>query len=504
MPTRCRYGNRCTDRTGAHRSKYAHPGTSPRHPCRYGSECHNQSSEHREQYAHPGDQDLNLEPGASGTTPRQPCRYGAECYSRSPAHRLEYAHAGDTDFDSDPVVPSAASSWPCRYGADCYDRSPAHRNKYAHPQAHCSKTDRETQIKRSVSQGSCRSVWATDSAVPDPDPMTDAEIKEQANLGAQTLRPRGSFAMNDASLGRVAADAHARHCFEQMMKNEKRMCGEWAVFYHSYNSAAVLYELQAAVASVLFRFKSSYATLPRLLRGNFPSIPDALTLEKMWPTWPDKDHSPIFKSVAICATTSLLRPDPEATPTEWFLKGYAASVPDTALIEGLVQSCGVEPGLAHILATKIQATFVEFNVGAGGRTGHILQIFMKRHLVDKYVYAALPYGVPDPSRAPLGEHLNGPGPIVGQVRMVVHPSAFLRATRTRVYCYSADPAYHKRRAELQETLTDILEPALGSDQARARAARGIFGAELPAWYSTEDQRQVANSMPRQRGSRKWQ
>jgi len=362
----------------------------------------------------------------------------------------------------------------------------------------------KAEAKRVERQGDCRSVWAKDSAVPDPEPLTPEQIKEQATLGAQTLRPRGSISMDDATLGAVAGDAHARHCFEQMMTNEKRMCKEWAVFYHSYNTAAVLYELQAAVASVLFRFQSTYATLPRLLRGNFPMIPDARTLEKMWPTWPEKDHSPIFKSVAICATTSLLRKDPEATPTAWFLKGYAASVPDTALIQSLVASCGVEASLAGTLATKIQATFVKFNVGAKGRAGHMLQIFMKRHLVDKYVYAALPYGVPDSSRAPLGKHLNGPGPIVGQVRMVVHPSAFLRATRTRVYCYSADPEYHKRRAELQDTLTDILAPALGSDEARIRAARGIFGAELPAWYSSEDQRSVIKSMPRQRGLSKWQ
>ena len=29
---------------------------------------------------------------------------------------------------------------------------------------------------------------------------------------------------------------------------------------------------------------------------------------------------------------------------------------------------------------------------ASGRAGHMLQIFVKRNLVDRYLYAALPYG----------------------------------------------------------------------------------------------------------------
>ena len=51
--------------------------------------------------------------------------------------------------------------------------------------------------------------------------------------------------------------------------------GEWAVFYHSYSVAALLYEVQAAVASVLFRFKSEFASLPRLLWAPFEHIPTA-------------------------------------------------------------------------------------------------------------------------------------------------------------------------------------------------------------------------------------
>lgn len=67
---------------------------------------------------------------------------------------------------------------------------------------------------------------------------------------------------------------------------------------------------------------------------------------------------------------------------------------------------------------------------ASGRPGHLLQIFVQRNLVDKFVYAALPYGwltdpqrnahgsagVIDKPRQPIGKTLAGSKLIQGQVR----------------------------------------------------------------------------------------
>merc|ERR1711972_967591 len=73
----------------------------------------------------------------------------------------------------------------------------------------------------------------------------------------------------------VSNDKHGTKCFDEMLKNEKEFCGEWVVFYHSYSCAAILYEVQAAVGSVLFRFKAEFAGLPRILAHGFKKIPDA-------------------------------------------------------------------------------------------------------------------------------------------------------------------------------------------------------------------------------------
>ena len=74
---------------------------------------------------------------------------------------------------------------------------------------------------------------------------------------------------------------------------------------------------------------------------------------------------------------------------------------------------------------------------------------MKRELVDRYVYPAFPFGVPDTSRNPLPKYLAGNGPIKGQVRIVAHPAIFMKATYVRMYVYSADPTYHSMREAFQ-------------------------------------------------------
>ncbi len=96
-------------------------------------------------------------------------------------------------------------------------------------------------------------------------------------IGAQSLRSNAGAGYGPA----VSKDKHGSKCFDRMIENEKRLCGEWAVFYHSYSFAALLYEVQAAVACVLFRFKSSFSSLPRLLTAPFEDIGDAETLMKV-------------------------------------------------------------------------------------------------------------------------------------------------------------------------------------------------------------------------------
>jgi len=141
-----------------------------------------------------------------------------------------------------------------------------------------------------------------------------------------------------------------------------------------------------------------------------------------------------------------------------------------------------------------------------GLAGHLLQIFIKRNLVDKYVYSSHPMGVPDPKRHPIGEHLLTCGPsggIRGQVRIVVHPLAFLQASKVRMFVYSADEDFHKGRSTFQELTTALLSPVLGTPAARTNAAKGIFGGALPVWFKADDQRETTKAAPKRLSTSDW-
>lgn len=369
-------------------------------------------------------------------------------------------------------------------------------------------------VKTPVMTKKTKSAWSKDSKIPDPPALDEAVIKKQAALGAQSKRGRSTVNFGHA----VNKDKHAKHCFEKMMENERRNCGEYAVFYHSYNAAALIYEVQAAIAAVLFRFKSTYAPLPRLMRGCFSEIPDAPAMMEEFPSWPDQDHNPRFKSVGICASTSLLGIDPEAPPTTCFLAGYAASTIPISIVEGLITACGVADAEAKKVTVEIMKLSSKYGLdvsafgGKGaksGRSGHMLQLFMKRHLVDKYMYAAHPMGVIDHKRHPIADHLLtngescGAGHIVGQVRIVMHPTAFLRANKVRMFVYSADEEFHQNRCEFQEMVTTLLGPVLGTEEKRTKAATGIFGGDLPAWFNPKDQREEAKVADKHLDTASW-
>ena len=310
-------------------------------------------------------------------------------------------------------------------------------------------------------------------------------------LGAQSLRKQ------KYDLGpHVSKDPHGKSCFDCMLRREKQLCGEWAVFYHSYSFAALLYEVQAAVAAVLFRFKAEFASLPRLLKKPFLELPDAAALQKIFPTFKDRDHNPKFRAVGLSGTTSLLAEDSEAPPKNIFLQGYSCSdLSFVGVLENLLESCSVPKTKTKDLAQEIISLSTKHGLDTtqfkgkackSGRAGHMLQIFIKRNLVNQYCYAAHPFGVTDKARPDLAKHMQGDGPIKGQVRIVANPSAFMRAGAVRMYVYSADQTFHDHRSAYQKEMAKLLDPIIGTPAVRTRAAEGIYGGKLPQWFQPDD------------------
>jgi hypothetical protein len=324
-------------------------------------------------------------------------------------------------------------------------------------------------------------------------------VAKQKALGAVSLRK------TKRDYGPIVTkDKHGSKCFDEMLKNEQEFSGEWVVFYHSYSCAAILYEVQAAVGSVLFRFKAEFAGLPRILAKGFKHIPDAARMLEEFPKWADQDHNPAFKAVGLCATSALLAPDSEAPAKSVFLAGY--SVGSLAgVLQKLLGAVGVPKPKIEGLAKDIIALAAKHGLDTcgipggkkckSGRSGHMLQIFLRRELCDKYVYPAFPYGVPDKKRSlPLSKYLAEKAPVEGQVRITLNPDVFLRATYARMFTFSADPTYHGNRPAFVKELVGLLEPILGDKAVREKAAKGIFGGKPPDWWTPEDQSEMA-AMP---------
>eukprot|EP00434_Breviolum_minutum_P011401 symbB.v1.2.010057.t1/scaffold636.1/size252712/12 len=318
-----------------------------------------------------------------------------------------------------------------------------------------------------------------------------AHVAEQKKLGPQSLRKQKK------DYGPIVSkDEHGRKCFDEMLKNEKEFCGEWVVFYHSYSSAALLYEVQAAVAE--------FAALPRLLCAPFHHIPTAKRMLEEFPKWKDQDHNQAFRLVGLCGTSSLLAHDSEAPAKSVFLAGYSVG-PLKGVLEKLLGSCGVPAGKVKALAADIIKLAVKSGLDCGGipggkkcksgRSGHMLQIFLRRELCDQYVYPSFPFGVPDKKRdKPLSVYLTQDVAIEGQVRITLNPDVFLRATTARMFTFSADPTFNKNRPEFQEELKSRLEPILGSEAVRRKAAKGIFGGDPPDWWSAEERSRFFSSL----------
>jgi hypothetical protein len=171
------------------------------------------------------------------------------------------------------------------------------------------------------------------------------------------------------------------------------------------------------------------------------------------------------------------------------------------VLETLLEECYVPKSNVKALANDIIRCSEEHGLDvsqfggkacASGKPGHLLQIFVKRHLVDQLVYAAQPYGPIDEERMPISQWINSNGAFsVGQARIVAHPKYFMQANCIRSFVASADPTFHRSRVSFQEELVKLLNPVLGHPSLREKAATGIYGGTLPSWWSAEDQREHA-------------
>mmetsp|Transcript_32418 Transcript_32418/g.94923 ORF Transcript_32418/g.94923 Transcript_32418/m.94923 type:complete len:337 (+) Transcript_32418:76-1086(+) len=321
-------------------------------------------------------------------------------------------------------------------------------------------------------------------------PGNDGEQKAAA-LASQSRRGNPSWAPMDV----VNSDPHAMEQFEGLFSNEEILGVDFAAFYHSYSHAALLYEVRAAAAAILCGYDSCAAPLPRLLAEDFAATPTARALmRKIAEEWgPDKsDHKPAFRRVGISVMCSLLATGPECCLQVAFFQGYSCRqiAFREVLAEELARGLGLSPDavercIEHLLDLAarhgLDASILGGRTSPSGRSGHLLQIFVRRDTVDTLCYPALPYGQIDASRLPLSEWLGGDRSFAwGQARILAHPAYFQDPHVVRMFSVSADPAFHSRRAQFQEDLVEALRSAMGPATADPpSAAAAVVSALCP-------------------------
>jgi len=332
-------------------------------------------------------------------------------------------------------------------------------------------------------------------------PAEAPEVALQKSYGPQSKR--GGASMHPYKV--LEGNEHAKKCFAQFEANEARLCGEWAVFYHSYSFAALIYEVHAAVGSVLFRFRSQYGPLPRILVHEFKETPEISFLMKRFNeefAENKRDHHPDFRRVGLSVMCSLASTGPEACVAMVFIAGYSCKdLSFRGVLENLLESCYVPRVKVRKLADEIIAMSEKHGLDVSqfggkacqsGKAGHLMQLFIKRKLVDKLVYAAKPYGPVDDERMPISKWLDSNSSTqVGQARVLAHPKYFMQANCVRMFVASADPTFHRNRQAFQNELIQKLSLILAEPSLRERAATGIYGGTLPSWWTAEDQRKHA-------------
>lgn len=274
------------------------------------------------------------------------------------------------------------------------------------------------------------------------------------------------------------------------------MCGEWAVFYHSYNASALLYEVNACIYKLLFRMGSdgcALAPLPRLFTEDFADVPDTTSLRRKFHsklTSETGDHDPGYRAVAISAMCSLVAVGPEASTPVVFIGGY--SHPDdpvdyknilSALLTRLVAAhlCpGKKKAAMKKLATRVGQLVDKIiklsedqclDVSAFGgkpcpsnKSGHLLQIFIKRDCLDELAYSSLPMGDIDLERDPLSKWLGeDENTNYGQARIIAQPERFTNDACVRTFAASADPTFDTSRETFQLELTKLIQEDFLSD-----------------------------------------
>mmetsp|Transcript_69993 Transcript_69993/g.182244 ORF Transcript_69993/g.182244 Transcript_69993/m.182244 type:complete len:535 (+) Transcript_69993:436-2040(+) len=305
------------------------------------------------------------------------------------------------------------------------------------------------------------------------------------SIGAAVALIRGALAQSGPW-------AHyAAFQFSTMLQREQELHQDFVCFYHSYSFASLLYEVHAEVARQIFDLPDSCPPLPRL------SVPEgALTDLKSLQNIAllSQDHSAGFRALGLSTSCSIFASGSEAPPLSCFMSGYSCTDLSfhSLLVMFLKQYCQCA-GKGSKSAKTIADELVEIaerhklptsaygeSGGAGKRkvrksaalaatselSGYMLQIFVRRDIVETFAYPSHAMGVPIPGGIADYTMVSG-SKADGQARVLFHPPTFLDSSKVQMFHYCARPLQScmsatvpESRGSLIKQLRRVLRPVL--------------------------------------------
>ena len=464
---RCTNGASCTDGTDAHMALYYHKTT----PCEEGINCHQWSDAHIAMFSHP-----------KGFRPI--CEGGLSCSNTSADHQAKFYHKGTK----------------CKFGKTCRDFSIRHWDAYSHEGLHrtaCFDDDQcfhtteshHRMFWHSVSFPPCGK-WASCTSE-DPDHFSDYVHPDGVKLAASSksvavggLGPQSHRGGATPLPAHIAGNAHAKESFDAMIKRETDLSGVWVTFYHSYSDAAMLYEVNAAVAVHVLKLKHA-SPLPRVDCEPFLKVTKSCAeMQKMVNASPERDHDARFKAVGFCVATNLFS-DPEAPPVGCWAGGYSIGNPFRDYLLNFLKHLLPKktPTECEALAKSIIALGSKYKLGMAaygtaattGTPGHYIQLMVHKSFVDTVAYASLPYGITDGPRVPLSTSMLTKGLTTGQARIYAKPQFMTNPKNVRIFHYSAEKYFQEKRKDFQKELIALLVPYLSADAEKViTAGEGVW------------------------------
>jgi phage anti-repressor protein len=274
-------------------------------------------------------------------------------------------------------------------------------------------------------------------------------------------------------------NSHVLWCFHLMLQRE-HLCSnsDYVVFYHSFVYSHVLFDVQTAIAEIIYNLEPNInRVVPRLSKKpfkdtNIDTIKQLLASEEM------DNHSTQSRALLLSAVCSLFAVI-EINLISTFTVGYSCKDMNyLKLLKDLLLECNANEEVIDKLVNVILTNeYVkepvrdgyfkrpQFSCSRNDDCGQMLQLFIHKSILDKITYISEPFGVPY-----TGIESNCAA-ATNQVRILVSPEYFMNHNLVKTYRYAANENTHKNRMQFISFLKELLTKELFSTPEKIKIVR---------------------------------